>query len=110
MRMQECDTENARLAEKGIVFTCPNRNCAFNVVCPHVVSHWDLDIEFDRKYHRRTTEKCCASCMHGDVDYDGEARCSHPKRGYKPGEIVRLNVSCESVCDLWESRKKGGAR
>ena len=68
-------------------------------------SHWDLDMEFDQKYHRREAEKCCASCMHGCPDFEGEARCSHPKRGYNPGEKVRLNTQCDSVCDLWEKRK-----
>ena len=69
-------------------------------------SHWDLDIEFDRKYHLRLSEKCCANCMHGDPDFEGEARCSHPKRGYKPGERVRLNTECDNVCDLWESKRE----
>ena len=69
-------------------------------------SHWDLDEEFDKKYHRRGAEKCCAHCLYGEPDFEGEARCSHPKRGYKPAEEVRLNTMCDNVCDLWEPKRE----
>ena len=32
----ECDMEDARLAEKGIVFVCPNHRCPLRIVCPYV--------------------------------------------------------------------------
>ncbi len=31
----ECDMENARLAEKGIEFICPNRHCPLHILCPY---------------------------------------------------------------------------
>lgn len=70
----------------------------------HWADHCDLDDEFNRKHHLRTAEKCCANCMHGDPDFEGEVRCSHPKRGYKPCERVRLNTMWDYVCDLWENQ------
>lgn len=36
----ECDKENERLAEKGIIFVCPNRRCQLHVLCPFTV--WDV--------------------------------------------------------------------
>lgn len=30
----ECDMENQRLVEKGIVFVCPNQRCQLRVLCP----------------------------------------------------------------------------
>ena len=41
MRMQECDMENVRLAEKGIEFTCPNPHCPLHILCPYAarISH-----------------------------------------------------------------------
>jgi len=32
----ECDMENERLAEKGIVFVCPNPRCPLYILCPYV--------------------------------------------------------------------------
>ena len=32
----ECDIENERLIEKGIVFLCPNRRCPLRILCPYV--------------------------------------------------------------------------
>ena len=31
----ECDLENQRLAEKGIVFICPNSRCPLGLTCPY---------------------------------------------------------------------------
>ena len=31
----ECDMDDARMAEKGVVFACPNRRCPLHVVCPY---------------------------------------------------------------------------
>lgn len=31
----ECDLENQRLAEEGIVFVCPNSRCPLSLKCPY---------------------------------------------------------------------------
>lgn len=59
--------------------------------------------EFEKAYNVRLAEKCCASCKHGDVCYEGEANCNHP---FVRGELPRGGM-IDDVCDLWE--KKGGA-
>ena len=35
MTLFECDMEDMRLAEKGIVFLCPNRMCPLYIQCPY---------------------------------------------------------------------------
>lgn len=32
----ECDLENERLAEKGVMFTCLNRRFPLRIMCPYV--------------------------------------------------------------------------
>lgn len=31
----ECDLENQRLAEKGIIFVCPKSSCPLSLTCPY---------------------------------------------------------------------------
>jgi hypothetical protein len=65
--------------------------------------------DFERAFHVRLAEKCCANCKHGEREYEGFATCSHPKRndvGYvdEEGEskYYTYNAHQCDVCDLWE--------
>lgn len=72
--------------------------------------------DFERAFHVRLAEKCCANCKHGECEYEGCATCRHPERNddgytYEQGELASKYYSYNAhqcdVCDLWEA--KGGA-
>lgn len=69
--------------------------------------------DFERAFHVRLAEKCCANCKHGGSEYEGFATCSHPKRndgGYADEEgeskYYTYNAHQCDVCDLWEAKGK----
>ena len=61
--------------------------------------------EFRKAYNFRITDRCCANCEHGAVQYEGECCCRHPlvKNERRTGDMIYW------VCDLWEAMK-GGAK
>ena len=65
---------------------------------------WD---EFREAHNFRRAEKCCASCKHGSIEYEGECRCLHPLLGEECGAYL-TGGTMSDVCDLWE--RQGGAK
>ena len=67
--------------------------------------------DFEKAYHFREAERCCANCFHGKCEFDGCATCNHPYRNDNgkgvEDRIERYNVSAINVCDLWEPDAKG---
>lgn len=62
--------------------------------------------DFDKAFHLRLAERCCANCKHGEREFEGGATCCHPKRN-DGGESLMYkwflyNTSQCNVCDLWE--------
>ena len=69
--------------------------------------------DFERVFHVRLAEKCCANCEYGDCEYEGCVTCSHPKRndcGYGREEeedssrYYSYNARQCDVCDLWKQK------
>jgi len=60
--------------------------------------------EFEKAYNVRTTEKCCETCKHGIVGYEGECDCKNP---ILDESILGDTTWINEVCDLWE---KGGEK
>ena len=72
--------------------------------------------DFDRTFHTRLADKCCANCKHGECEYEGGATCRNPKRNdggylYEKGEpsskYFSYNTMQCDVCDLWEKEERG---
>lgn len=76
------------------------------------------EADFDKAFHVRLADKCCANCKYGKNEYEGGATCSHPSRNdggndYEKGEcsskVWKYNTMQSCVCDGWEA-KEGGAK
>jgi hypothetical protein len=61
------------------------------------------DEDFEKCFNVRLA-KCCASCKYGDLEYEGEATCEHPKRPSGLGYFAYSVLQCQ-VCNLWESKE-----
>ena len=69
--------------------------------------------DFERAFHVRLADRCCANCKHGESEYEGCATCRHPFRNdggkdYEAGEraskVYSYNSMQHEVCDLWEQK------
>ena len=56
--------------------------------------------DFEKAYNFRVSEKCCANCKHGEIEYEGECTCVHPiiDKHECSGNMIH------NGCDLWERK------
>lgn len=72
------------------------------------------EADFNKAFHVRLADKCCANCKHGENEYEGGATCSHPSRNdggnaYENGECASkwygYNTMQCNVCNGWEAKE-----
>ena len=68
--------------------------------------------DFEKKYNYRVAGKCCGSCKHGELEYEGNCTCHHPARfdfgRDNDQRIMSYNAVLCCVCDAWEKSDNVG--